>query len=98
MGSGRGIGFGSFGTGREIASDFVQGEATEVFALEEIWIVRFFFRVFTGFDGEAEGTGVVAVEGHGDGSAEGVLLAEVGEHADPGDTLEEHPVQSDAGG
>lgn len=41
---------------------------------------------------------MVAVEGHGDGGLEGVLLAELGEHADPGDALEEHPVQSDAGG
>ena len=78
--------------------DLVQGEAAEVFAFEEIRFVRLLLGVFTGFDREAEWTGVVAVEGHGDGGLEGVRLTEVGEHADPGDALEEHPVQSDAGG
>ena len=75
-----------------------QGEAAEVFAFEEIRFVRLLLGVFTGFYGEAERTGVVAVEGHGDGGLEGVRLTEVGEHADPGDALEEHPVQSDTGG
>lgn len=78
--------------------DLVQGEAADVLALEKIRFVWFLLRVFSRFDGEAELTGVVAVEGHGNGSLEGVVLAEVGEHADPGDALEEHPVQSDVGG
>lgn len=78
--------------------DLVQGEAAEVFALEEIGLVRLLLGVFTGFDRETKRTGVIAVKGHGDGGTEGVFLAEVGDHADPSDALEEHPVQSDAGG
>lgn len=79
---------------REVAED----KAGEFFALKERGFLRLFLGVVTGFDGEAEGAGVAAVEGHGDGGAEGVFPAEVFEHADPGDALEQYPVQSDAGG